>query len=161
MRKSCGTCCVLGLVALLMLSTAFVLAACGNSGGSSPTPSVTHSLSVSDVETMLHDRLAAMKAADVGALGAFYATDAVLEDLNGGNVREGTAMISAYIAQVREAGYLMRLNGEPIVLGDRYVVQPVTLYAEGQPARTGATGANVLELDANGRIVHEWMTSMK
>jgi hypothetical protein len=122
---------------------------------------VSRVLSFRDVKTTLNGRRAAMNAADLGALATFYASNAVLDDLNGGSNTVGSWNIADYVYAVREQGYLLRANGEPILLGDRYVVEPVTLYAKGKPVSTGTTGANVFEFDGNGKIVHEWMTILR
>jgi hypothetical protein len=152
------------LIAVIALSAALVAMGVymlSDREEAATTPTVTQSPDVREVQTMLQDRQAAINAADPEALAAFYTTNAVLEDFAAGTDRIGADLIADYIAGVREAGALNRFNGEPIIIGDRYVLGTFTVYGEGKSADTGAVAGEVLELDANGKIAHEWVTPLQ
>jgi hypothetical protein len=101
------------------------------------------------------------KAGNWNGVRALYADNATLDDLNGRFSMAGSGHVADHVLAVTLAGDRLRVNGEPIILGNGYVVVPVTLYAKGEPVSSGNSGAAVYQFDAHGAIVHQWMTPME
>ncbi len=125
------------------------------------TVTVPRLLTASDVQRTFDGIDAAALAGDWAAVKAFYAPNAVLDDLNAGYSTAGSGHVADYLLAARNAGAIIRNYAEPILLGDGYVVTPQTVHEKGKPVSTEAVGANIVKFDANGKIIHEWLTPLR
>lgn len=120
-------------------------------------------LASSEIVAMLNDRTAAYQAYDAKAAAAFYAKDAVMEEIdpmvpNGRLVTEGREQIFARwqegVDTFEQYGWRAEFGKEVIQIG-RYVAQTHSFGVPGEQPQGQAIV--VAELNENGKIAHEWV----
>ena len=112
----------------------------------------TEGLASSEVATMLDGRMAAANSEDWEAFAGYYAKDAVLEerDVVPPTVTRGRKEITARVQGLHDLGLRLVSESAPIRFGP-FVAQAATWGGE----QFG--GILVYELDANGKIAHQWL----
>ena len=109
-------------------------------------------LASDEVRLMLEDRIATFDAEGGLAAAAFYAEDAVLEehDLEPAVVTIEAAHIGPRLEDFWDFGMRLESESMPIQVG-RYAAEALSLDEE-----HAQVGIAVYELDANGKIAHQW-----
>jgi ketosteroid isomerase-like protein len=147
---------VIGLAAALLALGAWVAI-------DRATRSEPENLASSDVVAMLNDRTAAYQAYDAKAAAAFYAEDAVMEEIdpmvpNGRYVTKGREQILARwqegVDTFEQYGWRAEFGSEVIQIG-RLVAQTHSFGVPGEQPQ--GQSVVVAELDENGKITHEWV----
>lgn len=117
-----------------------------------PAAALSRGLASERVATMLRNRIVAFNAGDRRAVAAFYAPAGVLEerDVAPAVVTRGSEQIGDRIGGLRQLG--LRLKSEsPVIQFGRYAVEAVSTPS------LDAGWILVYELDANGKIAHQWV----
>ena len=109
-------------------------------------------LASDEVRAILKDRIATFGAEGGVAASAFYADDAILEerDVEPAVVTTEAAHIAYRLEDLRNFGMRLESESTPIQVG-RYAAEALSLDEE-----HAIVGIAVYELDANGKIVHQW-----
>ena len=107
-------------------------------------------LASADVATMLDGRMVAANGGDWKAFAGYYAKDAVLEERDAvpAVVTRGREEIVARVRGLHFLGLRLVSESAPIQVGP-FVAQAADWV--------GAHGILVYELDANGKIAHQWV----
>lgn len=112
----------------------------------------TEGLASSEIATMLDGRMAAANAGDWEAFAGYYAKSAVLEerDVVPAVVTSGREEIAARVEGLHALGLRLVSESTPIQFGP-FVAQAAAWGGEEYG------GILVYELDANGKIAHQWV----
>lgn len=104
------------------------------------------------MQAAVHAYIAALNAADLDAIVALYADDAVVEDPVGSPPKRGIAEIRAFYAGSLRMQLQVALEGDIRVAGNEAVFAfSVSFQASGQ--RTTIHPIDLFRFDANGRII--------